>query len=132
MKFYKRITKWVARCYKLMFTSSKLSILAVSNPSNPPHLQPPLLRRPETKERNPLWKIQTDNFSKSSRNMINARFFKKNIKKFSSESQRILEPSLSNKKYKVHKKITRSHSDLQLSTRSTGVLQHLGRLQWFM
>ena len=132
MKCYKGITKWMARCYKLMFTSSKLSILVVPNPSNPPHLQPPLLRRPETKARNPLWKIQTEILSKSSRNMIHARFFKKKtIKKISSESQKILEPSLSEKKMQK-KKITRSHSDLQLSTRSTGVLQHLGRLQWFM
>lgn len=58
-------------------------------------------------------------------------FSKKNIKKINSESesQRILEPSLSEKK-NTKKKITRSHSDLQLRSTRSRVLQHLGRLQW--
>ena len=57
-------------------------------------------------------------------------FSKKTLKKISSESesQRILEPGLSKKKYK--KKVTRSHSDLQLRSTRSRVLQHLGRLQW--
>ena len=130
MKFYKRITKWMARCYKLMFASSKLSILVVSKPIKP--------TTPSASSASSAWNerakstLENPNrkpFQKFQEHDSCSVFPKNPLKKIVRNPKISWEPSFSGKK--MQKKITRSHSDLQLSSRST-VLQHLGRLQVYV